>query len=290
MSGDRERLINILTEAGIDIDDARFEMRLFEEKAVSDAELESFVSRRANGEPAAYILGEKDFYRDTFMVVPGVLIPRSDTEIAVETALCTLGLCDMPMGDLINVPRIEDAGAQYLIADLCTGSGCLGISVFNGIIRKGMTARCVLSDISETALTVAKTNARNVSVSPSDIKVIREDVLADETGLSAYGEFDLITANPPYIDSSDMKLLPSDVSKYEPHLALFGGEDGLDFYSKIAAKYMPLLKHGGAFIVEHGYNQGDAVRDIFTRAGYSGVLTVRDYGGNPRVTIGIRRT
>ncbi len=289
MSGDliTTNAINELIEAGIDKEDARLEVSLFEEAAKDDKELMSFISRRITGEPMAYILGYRDFYRDRFKVAEGVLIPRSDTEILVETALWFAGALDFPTGDILKVPKSFNELSSLNIVDLCTGTGCIGISVYNELLSKGRNVRCVLTDISDTALSCAKANIEALSKDKDNIRCFKEDVLGDQTKLPS-ASFDIVMSNPPYITSSDMKELSREVGEHEPHLALFGGDDGMKFYPIIAKKAQAILKQGGALIVEHGYDQGEKVRNIFTEYGFNYVTTLKDYGGVDRVTFGVR--
>ena len=289
MSGDRniDSFINELIEAGIDREDARLEVLLFDEAAKDSDELKAFISRRVQGEPMAYILGCKDFYRDRFNVTSGVLIPRSDTEVLVEAALWFAGALDFPMGDILNLPKSLNDLSSLNIADLCTGTGCIGISVYNELISKGRDVKCVLTDISDTALSCAASNIEAVAKDKDNIRCFKEDVLADESELPSES-FDIVMSNPPYITSEDMRELDAVVGEHEPHLALFGGEDGMKFYPVIAAKAKSLLKAGGALLVEHGYDQGEKVRKVFEENGYNNVTTLRDYGGVDRVTFGVK--
>ncbi len=289
MSGDliTTNAINELIEAGIDKEDARLEVSLFEEAAKDDKELMSFISRRKTGEPMAYILGYRDFYRDRFKVAEGVLIPRSDTEILVETALWFAGALDFPTGDILKVPKSFNDLSSLNIVDLCTGTGCIGISVYNELLSKGRNVRCVLTDISDTALSCAKANIEALSKDKDNIRCFKEDVLDDQSKLPEES-FDIVMSNPPYITAKDMTELDKTVGEHEPHLALFGGDDGMTFYPVIAKKAKKILKSGGALIVEHGYDQGEKVRNVFTEYGFNYVTTLKDYGGVDRVTFGVR--
>ena len=289
MSGDliTTNAINELIEAGIDKEDARLEVSLFTESAKDDTELRSFISRRLAGEPMAYILGYKDFFRDRFNVTEGVLIPRSDTEVLVEAALWFAGTLDFPMGDILKIPKSFNDLSSLNIVDLCTGTGCIGISVYNELISKGRDVRCVLTDISDKALACASSNIEVAAKDKTNIRVFAEDVLAEKTRLP-YESFDIVMSNPPYITSSDMTELDPVVGEHEPHLALFGGDDGMKFYPVIASKAKSILRPGGALIVEHGYDQGEKVRNIFTQNGFNYVTTLKDYGGVDRVTFGVR--
>ena len=288
MSGkDHDLLIQRLVTAGIDIYDARLEVAAMEECAGSEEELLSFISRREKNEPAAYILGYKDFYRSRFHVTPEVLIPRSDTELLVETGLRFLDCLDMPLGDVQRIDPVKRGGTA-LVADLCTGTGCVGLSIFGQMREKGRDIRLYMADISDKALNCASQNVSNL-VTESDktlVSLLMDDIL--ETDGSKYtreGKLDLIVSNPPYITDDEMKELPEDVL-YEPDLALRGGEDGLLFYFRLAFISKRILKENGALAVEHGCDQGAKVREIFAKSGFNNVTTLRDYGGNERVTFG----
>ena len=265
-------------------EEAKLDFKILSEELKGD-ELKDAVRRRAKGEPLAYILGYRHFYRECYKVVPGVLIPRADTEIVVESALKLLGINDMATGDLLNIPSGEKDLSDIRFADFCTGTGCIGISVANEIVRRGGRPEVFLADISDTALETASANVLSQALRPEDIKVIKHDVLA---GAPDPGKLDFIVSNPPYITNEEMNSLDKTVKDYEPDLALRAGDEGLDFYKPLLEIADKLLKDGGALIVEHGYAQGDAVRDIFIRGGLKNVMTIRDYGSNPRVTVGFK--
>lgn len=288
MSGkDLQRAITRLNEAGIDINDARLEVSAFDAKAETEEDLESMVDRRLRGEPAAYIVGERSFYKDIFAVTEGVLIPRSDTELLVESALMYAGALDMPIGDVALIPSTFNNTGSIRLADICTGTGCVGISVAKELESRGLETETVLTDISDRALYCSADNSAKL-LNGKNIRVIKAD-LTDPDSASLVGEdetFDLLLSNPPYINAKDMDELDPQVKDHEPRLALFGGDDGLDLYPHLASLGQRLLKKGGALIVEHGYDQGEAVRGIFEAVGYTGVLTLKDYGGNDRVTYG----
>lgn len=282
MTTGNERLLSLLAESGDD--EARLDLNILSEEFEGEA-LEEAVKRRAAGEPLAYILGYRHFYKECYKVCPGVLIPRADTEIAVETALAFLGLNSMATGDLLEVPLYGNDIKDICFADLCTGTGCIGISIANEIAGKGALAHAALVDISDTAISTAKDNVQSQAVKPEAIEVIKHDVLS---GAPELKKLDFIISNPPYITDSEMEELEPVVKDHEPDLALRAGSEGLDFYGPLLDTAMKLLKDGGALIVEHGYGQGDAVRKIFADGGLKNVMTIRDYGGNPRVTLGIR--
>ncbi len=214
------------------------------------------TERRAAGEPLQYILGVAPFMGLEFTVRPGVLIPRRDTEILVENAL----------------PYCK--GKRVL--DLCTGSGCIGVSV----ACLGQPSFMALSDISSDALDVARENAKRHAVQPvfyqgDFLKAIPEGVA-----------FDVILSNPPYITSCEMETLPFDVKTYEPTIALEAGKDGLDAYRSILKDVPRVLVQGGYLFFEIGYAQGDAVRTLMEQQGFRDVRVLQDYGGQDRVVFG----
>jgi release factor glutamine methyltransferase len=288
MSGDINKAIEVLTNAGIDHEDARFDIGVIFSYLGEDEEVfEEAVRKRAAGVPVAYIVGRQAFYREEYKVTPSVLIPRADTELLVETALRFLGALDFPAGDVNLVPESSEALTSPRILDLCTGTGCVGISVLNALLSRGLHAQAVLSDISEEALAVARENIESQAADKTAVKAVRLDVLSDELP-DDLGEFNVITANPPYINSDDMRALDREVKDHEPHLALAGGSDGLDFYLPICKLSHKCLRNGGILAVEHGYDQGGQVSQTLMAQGFNNVKVLKDFGGNDRVTFGIK--
>ena len=275
-------LLSLLKGSGDE--EALLDLKILEEEFEGNA-LEEAVKRRACGEPLAYILGYRHFYKECYKVAPGVLIPRADTEIVVESALKFLGINKMATGDVLNVPEYGRDLSDIRFADLCTGTGCIGISIANEIVRNGGRATGYLVDISDTAIGISTDNVKSQALKPEDITVIMHDVLGSCPALE---KLDFIVSNPPYITNKEMDDLDSVVKDHEPDLALRAGDTGLDFYGPILNIAKSLLKDGGALFVEHGYEQGDAVRAIFEQGGLKNCMTIRDYGGNQRVTVGIK--
>lgn len=223
------------------------------EKYPAESDYQAALDRYRSGEPLAYILGEQYFWRYCFTVTPDVLIPRPDTERLVETALSLL-------------PQ----GGRF--ADLCTGSGAIALSICGD--RTDLT--CDAADISEAALEVAKGNSRVIGTGDR-VRFHRADLLAEDP---LCGLYDAILSNPPYIPAKDIANYPS--LAYEPRIALDGGEDGMDFYKAIIARFGSHLADGGCFLFEIGYDQGDAIRTLADANGYVCTVT-KDYGGNDRV-------
>lgn len=209
----------------------------------------NLTRERLTGRPLWYCVGDTEFYGYKIKVDERVLIPRPETERLVETAL-----------GVIN----KDSA----VLDLCTGSGAIAIAV-----KKESDATVTAADISEDALAVAKENAE---LNSADIEFIKSDMFEDLKGRS----FDVIISNPPYINKADMENLQNEV-KFEPELALFGGEDGLDYYRTIA-KYAPkFLNKGGALFMEIGYDQAEAVTKLLKKA--KDIKVIKDYEGNDRI-------
>ena len=223
---------------------------------------EKAVKRLLKGEPLAYVLGEWEFYGLPLYVNENVLIPRDDT-VPVATLAINQAIF------LPSAPRI---------LDLCTGSGCIGLAVASRI----QDARVTLADISKDALAVAKKNiARNKMT--GRVSCVQANALAPAPAF--LGKFDMIISNPPYITGADMPALEDSVKLYEPHLALFGGEDGLDFYRSIAENFTSALKPGGFLCLEFGDDQGDDVCRILEANGYTILERSRDYNDRERAVL-----
>ncbi len=222
--------------------------------AEASARFAALADRRANGEPVAYLLGEKEFYGLRFEVTAAVLVPRPETELLVEVALA--GLRPSP------APRVLDLG---------TGSGCVAIAV----ALHCPAARVLAVDRCPDALAVARRNARQLGA--------RVDFALADWMEGIDSRFDLIVANPPYVAEDDPHLRDL---RHEPRSALAAGADGLDALRRIVAAAPARLGPGGRLAVEHGHDQGAAVRALFAAAGFTDVGTVRDLAGLERVCAG----
>lgn len=226
---------------------------------------ENFEKRRRRI-PLAQILGRQSFYGLDFFVNEDVLIPRADTECLV----------DLVLEDYADLAK--QAGSSSLnILDLCTGSGCIGISVAKHLPYQEL----LLVDLSEKALAVAKKNAEKHL--GDNVTLLQSDLLTGVQGK----KFSLLLSNPPYIVSRVIPGLDREVSEYEPKMALDGGEDGLVFYRRIAKEAKAVLLPGARLYLEIGYDQGESVKDIFQKEGYEAVEVFPDLSGNPRVLRGI---
>ena len=224
--------------------------------------MEAAVQRVADGEPLAYVLGQWEFYGMTLYVDKHVLIPRDDTcavtDLAIKNAL------------------FLDASPRIL--DLCTGSGCIGLAIAHRV----KDARVTLADVSKDTLAVAKKNIGLQKLS-GRVSCVQADALKEPSAF--LGKFDMIVSNPPYITTEEMQALDSSVKDFEPHLALHGGDDGLDFYRSIADQYRTALKPGGLLCFEFGMGQGDAVCRILEMNGYTILDRTRDYNDRERAVI-----
>ena len=234
---------------------------LYASEAVT-RQVEAAVDRLLEGEPLAYVLGEWEFYGLNLQVSPDVLIPRDDTCAVASLA--------------IHKALFLDAAPRIL--DLCCGSGCIGLAVASRV----KDAKVTLADLSMEALAVAK---KNTALNKLAGRVRCVQVNALEPAPAFLGKFDMIISNPPYITGEEMKQLPHSVIDYEPIMALYGGEDGLDFYRSIAQNYTSALKPGGYLCFEFGMGQGDAVCRILEENGYTILERSRDYNERERAVL-----
>lgn len=219
----------------------------------------TLVARRKAGEPFQYLLGSANFMGLDFIVTPDVLIPRFDTERLVEKALELL----QPI-------------TQPIVLDVCTGSGAIAVA----ISHYKPDAAVYAGDISEAALKVAEQNNQCLN---THVSFRQGNLLEPFDDLN--GTVHLLISNPPYITTQEMQELPIDVQQ-EPHLALWGGEDGLDFYRILSAKAPLLLCAGGWLMFEIGWKQGAAVSSLMHQQGFQNVAVLQDWQGNDRVVVG----
>lgn len=268
----QQQLIRTL---GLDPQEARFEAQLLLVAALKvnrawliaheidalraniHAEFQARLSRRLQGEPIAYILGYREFYGLKLTVSPDTLIPRPDTETLVDAALAKIPL-----------------HAKADILDLGTGSGAIALA----IAKHRPQAEVIAVDASESALAVAQQNAQNLHI--SNIQFLHSD------WFSALDQqrFDVIVSNPPYIEQDDAHLRQGDL-RFEPYTALASGTDGLDDIRNIVQDCLVYLKPQGWLMLEHGFNQAKSVVDLMAESGLVDIVTIKDLGGNDRVTI-----
>ena len=226
----------------------------------------SLCARHLAGEPVAYLIGEWEFYGLPLDISESVLIPRPDTEVLVEQALSRL--------QGVSEPRI---------LDLCAGSGCIGLALAKHLPG----SRVVLGELDEGALRICRQNIRRTGLSG---QVVSMQLNALEKAPARLGEFDCIVSNPPYIPDGDIAGLDASVRDYEPHLALKGGVDGLDFYRAICAHWREALRPGGRLYFEVGIGQADDVLRIMRTVGFGDIEVIPDLNDIPRVVWGILHT
>ncbi len=220
------------------------------------------VRRRLAGEPVAYLIGEWEFYGLPLDISQDVLIPRADTEVLADQAIAyiqTLGECR--------------------VLDLCAGSGCIGLA----IASQAPQAKVVLGEIHDSALKICRQNIRRNGLS-SRVVPVQMDAL--EKPSRSLGEFQCIVSNPPYIPTGDIPGLEVSVRDYEPHLALDGGEDGLDFYRVITRDWRDALCPGGRLFFEVGIGQADSVLRLMRAQGFGDLQVIKDHHKIPRVVLG----
>ena len=233
------------------------DLSLICEKFTDENELKAAVERVENGEPLAYVLGEWYFYGLTFKLNGDCLIPRPDTEHIVEAAIGLL-------------PK----GGRFI--DLCSGSGCIGISVLH--CRPDAEGDAL--EISPNAYSVSVENGESIGVSKR-----YHPVCGDLFRYEPSGKYDCVISNPPYIRSDVIPTLDSSVKDHEPLRALDGGESGMDFYRYILKEYREHLADGGCFVFEIGYDQREDITALAEELGYGYCRVTKDYGGNDRVAI-----
>lgn len=226
---------------------------------------ESHIDRRARREPLQYIIGRQEFWRLEFTVSPDVLIPRPETELVVEAAIKT----------------IRAKGGQTTIVDLCTGSGCIAVSLAKELVD----TRIFAVDTSSQALAVARGNAQRHGVSDR-IRFLEGDLYAPLEELDVRGRVDVITANPPYIRSGDLPMLQPEVRDYEPELALIAGTEGTEVQQEIIGRASDFLGKRGTLILEMGMGQAQTLQRMVDEAGtYDKPEILKDLAGIDRVLV-----
>ncbi|MBA3624798.1 MAG: peptide chain release factor N(5)-glutamine methyltransferase, partial [Methylibium sp.] len=216
---------------------------------------QALLERRAQGEPLAYLLGAKEFFGLPLAVTPDVLVPRPDTETLVEWAL-----------------ELLPADSRARVADLGTGSGAIALA----LARRRPLARITAVDVSAAALAVARGNGERLGLAVQWLQSDWFEALAGR-------RFELIVSNPPYVAEGDTHL---EALSHEPRQALTAGTDGLDAIRRIAAQAPARLEPGGWLLLEHGFEQADAVAGLLAKAGFRDIAMRRDLGGRPRCTGG----
>jgi release factor glutamine methyltransferase len=222
----------------------------------------ALARRRREGEPVAYLTGVREFWGLPLAVTSAVLIPRPETEALVEIALARL-----------------PADRDTRVLDLGTGSGAIALAIAHERPR----AQVLATDVSAAALAVARQNGRRLAL--ANVEFLQSDWYAEMPATWRGGRFDVIASNPPYIVAGDPHLAAGDL-RHEPAGALSPGGDGLASLRRIVAGARDHLAPGGTLVVEHGFDQSEAVRALFAGAGLTEVLAQRDLAGIPRVVVG----
>ncbi len=249
----------------------RIQIIIQSERLLSAGELDAIrtlFKRRRTLEPVAYLRGYREFYGRPFKVDRRVLVPRPDTEILVQVAL----------------ERLQGRELYARVADLCTGSGCVGITLKLELPTTTLDA----TDVSAGALAVARDNAQRLGA-VFTCSFRQGDLFAplrDRTGAPAH-PYELVVSNPPYVPHDEIATLQADVRDHEPHLALDGGADGLDLVRRIVDEAPAFLSPGGALALEIGAGQADAVAPLLEARGFRDVRRTKDYGGHERVVSGV---
>ena len=218
----------------------------------------SLIERRRKGEPIAYLINKKEFWKNEFYVNENVLIPRPDTELIIDQVL-----------------KIYSKNSQLQILDIGTGSGCILLS----ILKERTNFYGTGIDISKKSINVSKFNANRLKVD-NRVRFYNSDV--DNFKI---GKYDLIVSNPPYIELLSLKYLEKDVVNFEPKLALSGGFDGFSKIRKVISKASTLIKKNGKLILEIGFKQRNKVKEILKKEGFYINRTLKDYGNNDRCII-----
>lgn len=249
---------------------SRTQLYTYPEKVLApevEAAFNQALDERIKGRPIAHIIGEREFWSLPIKVNDSTLIPRPDTEVLVEQAVSALAE--------LKQPRILDLG---------TGTGAIALA----LAHEFPLSQIYALEASAEAVVLAKENAK--ALNKANVQILHGSWLDTDTqeSLDGLAPFDMVVSNPPYIDEADPHLAEGDV-RFEPISALVASENGLADIRIITQLSKQLLRCGGHLLIEHGWQQKDAVQAIFTQAKFQEVATVDDYGGNPRVTMGVIR-
>jgi release factor glutamine methyltransferase len=253
----------------------RIELYTQHDKPVAQKELDklhNLVKRAGQHEPIAYLIGKTEFYSMELDVSPDCLIPRPETELLVQRAIEFLR-------DQRHKSGVLSPESGVYICDLCTGCGCIAVA----IARNFPNARIIATDISSSALEIAANNIKKHNLQDR-ITLLSGDLFEPVIPQLDTGKFDLIVSNPPYVSAVEYEKLDKNVKEYEPRLALFAGVDGLDIYRRIIEKVDDFLKNDSALIMEIGYSQGPAIREMLDKSGiFSDIKIEKDFSNNDRI-------
>ena len=221
----------------------------------------NLIERRKKGEPVAYLINEKEFWKETFYVDNTVLIPRPDTELLIE-----------------SVMKYTKRDSKLHVLDIGTGSGCILLSILNE--RKNFTGTGI--DISKKSIKVSKYNTKRLKLHN------RSKFYISDVDNFLIGKYDIVVSNPPYIENSTLKYLDSDVVDYEPKLALKGGHDGFSEITKVINRTSNLIKKNGLFVLEIGYKQKNKIIEMLQLKGFYIKKVLKDYSKNDRCIISVK--
>ena len=233
-------------------------------------QLHGLVKRAGQHEPVAYLIGKTEFYSLELNVTPDCMIPRPETELLAERA--------------IEFLRTR-SGTQF-VCDLCTGCGCIAVA----IAKSFPDARIIATDISDSALRVAAANVEKYQLKDK-IELLHGDLFDPIMPQLDVHKFDLIVCNPPYVSAPEFEALDKNVKDYEPGLALLAGNDGLDIYRRICEKVDQFLKPDAALMLEIGFAQGQAIKELLEKAGaFAEIKIEKDLHNNDRITTARKRS
>lgn len=251
------------------------------ERVLTEEQKEQYftsIEKRMDRIPLQHLTGEQEFMGLAFQVNEYVLIPRQDTETVVEESLAAIRAMKAENGNQIS--RWEDRAQRIRILDMCTGSGCILLSILHYAFKDlGVRAEGLGTDISPEALEVARRNARQLYI---EAKFLNSDLFEN-----VEGSYHMIISNPPYIRTDVIETLQEEVKGHDPILALDGKEDGLYFYRRIVDEARQYLVQGGLLIFEIGFEQGEDVQAMMQNAGYRNIMVKKDLAGLDRVVIGV---
>ena len=232
--------------------------------------LHGLVKQASQKEPIPYIVGKTEYYSLELNVTDDCMIPRPETELLVERA----------------IEFLRSRTGKQFVCDLCTGSGCIAVA----IAQNYPDCQIIATDICDAALSVAAKNVEKHRLKKR-IGLLCGDLFDPIMPQLDVEKFDLIVCNPPYISAAEFERLDKNVKDYEPKLALFAGDDGLDIYRRIVERVKQFLKPDAALMLEIGYNQGQAVKQLLEQAGCFGEITIeKDFHGNARIVIAKKRS
>lgn len=304
----KKRAVSILSEAGIEeaevdseylllsvtgLDKAGLLMKLFDEMPEKEEKAyEELIGRRSSHEPLQYIIGNQNFMGYTFLVTPDVLIPRFDTEILAELAGKRAYEAAVQMYSHGKTGDISGISDEFRILDICTGSGCVPVSVgldlYKKIRSKGLklSISVTAADISEAAVALAEKNYKLNLEDGDQLQELGYRFTVSDLFSNIDGKYHIITANPPYIVRDEIEELMPEISEHEPRLALDGGTDGMDFYRRIVKDAGSYLVPGGRLLMEFDDSQAEPVKKMMEEAGFTEVEVHRDLAGLRRVIEG----